>query len=428
MLHNFAKRSCLFICLLGTGAASAQNSNKENTPYSRYGVGELVNGSNTVLRGMGYTSVAYSSGTSVNADNPASYANLRLTTYEAGLMGSTRTITAAGKQYSSGSASLAYLSVGIPVGKYAGVSLGLRPQSRVYYHNADTVLANPSQPWMYKHTEDYSGEGGLNYGYVGAAGKYAGFSLGFNFGYMFGTIRNSSSLVNIDTVKALNADFTRYTRIGGIYWQGGAQYEVDLSKKMKLRLGATAQLSQTLHGYRDEYLTSYVALGGTTQSDTAATSLESAGKIVLPLTYTVGAQLSGDRWSAAVQYSSTKWSQYRNYGLADSSIIDQTSRVSVGGEFTPNPSSLYKYLPRVTYRLGFYYGTDYVYLRDTKLNYYAVTAGASLPFRRSTDRVHLAFEYGSRGTNTANLIKENFFKFTLGISLNDKWFIKRRYD
>ncbi len=428
MLHNFAKRSCLIICMFGTCAAYAQNSNKENAPYSRYGLGEIVSGTNTSIRGMGYTSVAYSSGTSVNSDNPASYAGLKLTTYEAGLLGATRSITAGGKNYTTGSASLAYLSVGIPVNKWSALALGLKPQTRVYYHNADTVLSNASQPFMYKHLEDYSGEGGLNYAYLGAAARYHGFSLGFNFGYMFGTIRNSSSLINIDTVHALNADFTRYTRIGGIYWQGGAQYETELTKKMKLRLGATAMLSQSLHGYRDEYATSYRASSGGTQTDTASSSQETAGKITLPLTYTLGAQLSGDRWSAGVQYSSTAWSQYRDYGVTDTSLLDHTSRISVGGEFTPNPGSLYKYLPRVTYRLGFYYGTDYVYLRDTKLNYYAVTAGASLPFRRSTDRVHVAVEYGSRGTTTANLIKENFFKFTLGISLNDKWFIKRKYD
>jgi len=428
MLHNFAKRSCLIICLLGTGAASAQNSNKENAPYSRYGLGELVNSSNTLLRGMGYTSVAYSSTTAVNPDNPATYANLKLTTYEAGLTGATRTITAGGTNYTSGSASLAYLSIGIPVGKYGGLAFGLRPQTRVYYHNSDTVAANPSEYWSYKHTEDYSGDGGLNYAYLGAAGKYNGFSLGFNVGYMFGTIRNSASLVNIDTVRALNSEFSRFTRYGGVYWQGGAQYEAKLNRKMTLRLGATAQISQTLHGYRDEYQTSYVVYSGATQTDTASNTQETAGKMTLPLTYTLGANLGGDRWNVGVQYSNTNWSQYRNYGAADSTIIDHTSRVSFGGEYTPNPGSIYKYLPRVTYRLGFYYGTDYVYLRNTKLNYYAVTAGASLPFRRSTDRVHIAAEYGSRGTTTNNLIKENFFKFTLGISLNDKWFIKRKYD
>jgi hypothetical protein len=416
--------------MLGTCAAAAQNSNKENAPYSRFGLGEQYYGTNTPLRGMGYTSAAYSSTTTVNADNPASYASLKLTTYEAGLLGATRTISAAGTKYTTGSASLAYLTVGIPVGKYAGLALGLRPQTRVYYHNVDTVLADPSRPWMYKNIQEYSGEGGLNFAYLGAAGKYRGFSLGFNFGYMFGTIRNSATLVNIDTVRALNSDFSRFTRYGGIYWQGGAQYEALLTRKMKLQLGATAMLSQDLHAYRDEYATSYRLSGGGTQTDTAFSTLETAGTVTLPLTYTFGAQLSGDRWAVAAQYSNTAWNQYRNNGIttADTAIADHTSRISVGGEYTPNPASVYKYLPRVTYRLGFYYGTDYVRLRNTELNYYAVTAGASLPFRRSTDRVHLALEYGSRGTNTANLIKENFFKFTLGISLNDKWFIKRSYD
>ena len=127
-----------------------------------------------------------------------------------------------------------------------------------------------------------------------------------------------------------------------------------------------------------------------------------------------------------VDYSGGQWSDFRSYGIADS--LGNSSRIAVGSEFTPNAASLYNYLQRITYRLGFYYGTDYVKLRGTDLNYYAVTAGASLPFKRSPDRLHLGVELGKRGTEVNGLIRENFFRFSLGISLNDRWFVKRKYD
>jgi long-subunit fatty acid transport protein len=206
-------------------------------------------------------------------------------------------------------------------------------------------------------------------------------------------------------------------------------YETPLNKKLKLRLGATAALSQNLNNWRDDYWSQFRFMSDGTQIiDTAYHSEQVRGKIKLPLMYSLGAQLMGnDKWSVGVDFSAAQWNQYRNFGAADS-VANQTYRISLGGEYTPNPSSLYNYLQRVTYRLGGYYGTDYVSLRGTTLSYYALTFGASLPFRRSPDRIHTAIEIGKRGTENNGLIKENFFKFSLGISLNDKWFIKRKYD
>lgn len=426
MCHNFAKRVSVLIGLLIPVAASAQNSNKENAPYSRYGIGEAAFGSNTLLRGLGYASSAYKSTTAINSDNPATYSSLKFTTYEAGLMGSTRNLKTGGNSYSTGSASLAYLNIGIPLGKNAGMALGLRPQSKVFYHNVDSN----SIPGIGKVAEEYLGEGGLNFAYLGLSGKYNGFSLGVNAGYMFGTIQNTARIVNIDTTRALSSDFSQYTKIGGIYWKAGAQYERALSKKMFMRLGATASISQSLNADR-ENLTTAIRYSGTRATDTSYVSANIAGKVVLPLSYSFGAQIGGEKWSVVADYSLTAWNQFRNYGMTDS-LVDNASRISAGVEYTPNAGSVYKYLSRVTYRAGFYYGTDHVKLRNTEIRYYAVTAGASLPFRRTPDRVHLAAEYGKRGTVSNGLVEEGFFKFTLGISLNasgnDGWFKKRRYD
>jgi hypothetical protein len=56
------------------------------------------------------------------------------------------------------------------------------------------------------------------------------------------------------------------------------------------------------------------------------------------------------------------------------------------------------------------------------------TAGLSIPFRRTTDRVHLALEVGRRTSSAPFALKETFTRFSVGLSLNDRWFVKRRYD
>ncbi len=425
MCHNCAKHFTLSFLLLTAGFSSfAQNSNKENTPYSRYGIGEQRNGLNVPLKAMGNISSAYANQFNVNTDNPATYSVLKYTTYEAGGEGSTRNISANNSSYTTGTASLSYITIGIPLGKYGGMALGMRPNTRVYYNMRDST----DLPGIGPAIRTYQGEGSTNYAFIGFAGAYKGLSVGVNVGYLFGTIRNSSIVQKqYDTVNSYNSDFSKYNRVGGIYWKLGLLYEAKLSKDLSLRIGGTATLSQDISAHKDDYAISWRTAGGVAIYDTAVDLQNVKGKITLPLSYSGGIQFIGtDKWMAGLDFSAAQWSQFRNFGVPDS--VDNSYKIGVGGEYTPNASSLYKYLPRVTYRLGFYYGTDNIKLRDESLNFYAVTFGASLPFKRSADRLHLGFEIGKRGTEAKGLIQENFFRFSLGISLNDKWFVKRKYD
>jgi hypothetical protein len=75
-----------------------------------------------------------------------------------------------------------------------------------------------------------------------------------------------------------------------------------------------------------------------------------------------------------------------------------------------------------------YSGKEPLRINNTDITYAAFTFGASLPFKKSTDRIQTAVEIGSRGTKSNNLLKENFVRFSISMSLNDRWFVKRKYD
>ncbi len=426
MLHNFGKRLLITgVFLSGFLFASAQNSNKENAPYSRYGIGETRNGVNTLLKGMGSISSAYAHPFAVNTDNPASYSFLKLTTYELGAEASSRTIISGNQSIPTGTATISYLNIGVPVGKNGGLVLGLKPFTRVYYNIADTT----NIPNIGPSVISYSGDGSTNFAFIGGAYNYQGFSLGFNFGYLFGTTRNSSLLIaNSDTASAYNADFSRYTKVGGVYSKFGAMYQGKLKENLEICIGGTATLKQNLNASRDDYQVAFRTGGGVTTYDTSIGTKGVAGKVELPFSYSFGVQLlSGIKWAAGFDFTSTNWSQYRSFGAVDS-LTDRTFRIAIGGEYTPSTETRTGYLSRVTYRIGGYYGKDPVRIRNTTQNYYAFTAGASLPFKRSPDRVHLGLEIGRRGQEINGLFRENFFRFSAGISLNDKWFVKRKYE
>jgi len=418
--------SLLSAAVLAAPCVHAQRSNRENSPYSRYGLGEQRPGSLSVpLRGMGGASAAYTSPLQINADNPATYGTLRLTTYEGAAEGGRRVVSAGGESYTTGTATPAYVRVGIPLGKYGGMALGFHPETRVFYRLQSDTL----QTLGFGRTlTEYRGEGGTNYAFIGAAGTYGGFSLGANVGYLFGNIENASfqQFLDNDTARTFAAGFRSARNIGGIYAKGGAHYEGSLNKDLRVRVGATAAWQQSVDVRQRELQTAYRGTSAFLITDTAY-SADTKGTVVLPLRYSVGIGLAHtEKWGIYADYAVQQSGDFRSFDQPDS-LAPKASRIGLGAEFTPDNTSR-DYLSRITYRLGVQYGQDIVKLRGQELDYFSVTGGASLPFRRSSDRIHLALEGGRRGTQTAGLVRENFLRLSVGISFNDRWFVKRKYD
>src|SRR5215207_1346671 len=71
--NSTAKIICTVLFLLLVQQIFAQ----ENSPYSRYGLGDLVPNTNIVNRGMGGISAGYVDILSINYNNPASYSNFQ---------------------------------------------------------------------------------------------------------------------------------------------------------------------------------------------------------------------------------------------------------------------------------------------------------------------------------------------------------------
>ena len=413
-----------------TGSISNPNNGRENNPYSKYGIGELNNRNNAVLRGMGSISSAYVNPYELNTENPASYSFIDRTTAEMGAMGSTRIIKTQDLSYTTGTASLSYFSLGFPVSKHAGMCFGFKPISHVYYSMADT-LNNTS---IGQVARAYSGEGSTNYAYVGGAWKYKGFSIGANVGYIFGNLQRITSTVPIDSAivnRAYTAVFSNYNQIGGLYWKAGALYERKIDSDYTIRFGATFAMQQNLTQRLNSFQISSFDFRDTIVNDTLSYPGGQHGKLTMPVSYSVGVMIShNDKWQVGIDFSGTQWSGFKSNIDADlnTGIASQSYKLALGGDYTPDINNIRSYFSRVTYRAGFYYGSDYLNLAGTQLPNYGVTFGGSLPFRRSLSHLHLAFDIGRLGTTANNLLQQTYVRFTLGVSFNDRWFIKRKYD
>jgi hypothetical protein len=427
----------LLTTLLATGLqVSAQSLNdqsgpkstKENSPYSRFGIGDLGNPRNSLLRGMGGVATAYNDVFSVNPFNPASYSFLKVTTLDFAFEGRTRSISTPDQSTSSGTATISYLTLGIPLGRYAGMAAGIAPMSNVYYNLSDTVNSSG----LGKTLVNYNGSGSTQYAYIGFSGQYKGFSLGFNAGYVFGTTSYSSSMIIMGDTAARNSQFAKYNSIGGLYWKGGLMYKVKLPKEQYINIGATLTLSQKLNMTRDAYDIGYQYTTAGMVIDTLPQTkqVDEKGTIQMPAEYSFGLHYGKSfRWDIGADLVYTDWSNFSNFN--DRTSVGQNAyRASIGGEVTPNPEAK-RLFSMTTYRLGAYYGKDYIQLNGNDVTYMGGTIGASFPLKRSYTqfgRLNTALDIGQRGNIQNGLVKEFYVKFTLGVSLNDIWFTKRKYE
>src|SRR5215211_3591378 len=90
---------------------------QENSPYSRYGIGNLIPGGNISNKGMGGISAGVADPATVNFINPASYSNLIYTTLDIGAQVDSRTLKSENPQgkFTANNAIFSYLQLGIPL-------------------------------------------------------------------------------------------------------------------------------------------------------------------------------------------------------------------------------------------------------------------------------------------------------------------------
>ena len=408
-----------------------QGKAQENSPYSRYGLGDFVPGQNILNRGMGGLSSAFADYSSVNFTNPASYASLKITTFDIGLDYNSRSLRALNPPRKFNSAYLipSYMQIGLPLSKKKnwGMNIGLRPITRINYD----ILLNTRISGIDSAQYSYLGNGGTYQAFTGMAYGTKNLSIGFNAGYMFGNKEYSTrlSFVN-DTINYKTTNSADTTRFGGLFFNAGIQYKIKLNKKTILRLGFHGNLSTSMKATRNisRETIAYNPNAGVVVIDSIYSSQDQKGTIVHPSSWGAGFMFEGENmWMFGGEIGVANWADYRYFGTADKMVNNWTGRI--GGQFVPDFKSS-NYWQRVTYRIGASFGPDNVQLNKA-IPQYMFSFGTGLPVRRNVytnqyTTINTAFELGFRG-NKSNDIRENIFRFSLGLSLSDIWFNKPKY-
>lgn len=415
----------LLIFSLGSFLAFGQAA---RSPFSSFGIGEQYGTALTHNQGMGGVGISNPQYWYLNNQNPALLVFNRLTTFEAGLLGEQRVQSSSTTSEYTGSGNLNYVVLGIPVkpGRWTS-SVALMPYTRLNYQLRYTQPIDGTTNNTVNVEE--KGSGGINQlNWSNGVSLNKSISVGLKATYLFSSVVNEYSNLLTQSSQALRISPKIYERtfVSDFQFSPAISIRVDSLFKHNYRLnfGVVYDFSTNLNSKFYQRIERLNA-GGIIDSLTLIPNVK--GTITIPQSLAVGISFGkGYQWTASVDATYTDYSQYR--GLSGLNPYETNDwRFAGGFEMTPDQASLSSYLKRVTYRTGVSF-ENYPYLvNGNPVRDFGITFGFSTPVSRVSS-LDLALKVGKKGDKTLNLLEENYFKIYFGVTFNDQWFIKRRFD
>lgn len=126
-----------------------------------------------------------------------------------------------------------------------------------------------------------------------------------------------------------------------------------------------------------------------------------------------------------LDYGKSFWSDVRQSDLYGS-FVNQ-DKFSLGFSYSKS-KRVRTYFDRIQYGAGLNYDTGYLEVDNKKINSMSLSVGVAFPLENNFSALNISYSYGQNGKISNGLIKENFHKISMNLSLDGIWFVKRKYD
>lgn len=423
----------ILVFLAGVNISKAQTTDALGTytPYSLYGIGEIVKQGTAINRGMGGIGVGVRDNRYINYLNPASITQRDTLAFMLDFGISQKNF-----YNSDGKTKSAYNTFNMhnivftaPIYKKSALIVGISPYSDIGYkfESTETDKELVSEYGDIKYQK--YGTGSINQFFLGASMNFfKHFSLGAEYIYYFGALDRYSNVMFKTSAGSMRSFETGWDyALGASSARIGLQYfgMLNKEKNIDITVGATYRMATNLKGDFNRFAYAY----DDNIRDTVVNSLSEDARIKIPQEISAGFSIrKKDKWMFGFDYMRQDWSKSSFEG-ADGVRFKPcvAGYYKAGFEFTPNKYDIRYYMKRVTYRLGAYYEQSYVQLGSHQINAAGLTFGMSLPIYRLYNAVNVAVDFGQRGTVKENLVRERYVQFIVNISLHDIWFVKHQY-
>ena len=397
----------ILAALLWSTGVWAQNMT--SSPYSRYAYGDLNENVPTAFRSMGGVGIGMRNNRAINPAQPASFTSCDTLTFmfDVAASASWSRYYDAGGMRNKANGNLEYVTMQFPLfKKWIAMSLGLLPYSSVGY---DITMSDSIPGYHYAKT--YSGDGNISQVYGGLSFNiYNWFALGFNVYYMWGDLNRLRALTftesGMNTTiqdEMLSVSNVRF-RFGGQFFHTWGDHTINLGaiyeNKMKLHselIIIETQSEDSIPIYKDGWQ--------------------------LPMVWGVGASYNwANRLTIAFDYERQCMASALYNGVEGMySGLQDKNRYAMGVEYRHNPMGR-NYAERMLWRAGVNVQDEYL----ASIGAPRVTAaiGIGFPLWSVGTMVNLGVEYSHRGKPSG--LVDNSFRFTIGISIAENWFFKRK--
>ena len=404
-----------------SGATVAQNNT--NSPYTRYGYGQLADQGSGNSKAMGGVAYGLRDKYQVNFANPAAYTAVDSLTFifDGGISLQNTNFSNGTLKQNAKNSSFDYITMQFRASRWAAISIGMLPYSNIGYNISQAYENTENSAASYVTT--YNGEGGLHQLYFGAGFKiFKNLSVGANISYLWGGITRTTtesfpqSTSNYPFIIQSSVDIQSYKLDFGI------QYTQPFGKKHSVTLGAVYSPGHNLNNTAYELRQS----GNTGDAGTTVTQTDIHADYGIPTTVGAGlAYVYDDRLTVGVDGLLQNWDKVSYEGRKE---FCKRAKIALGAEFIPNPRGR-NYLAFVKYRVGAYYSKPYYKIfGERAANEYGVTAGFGLPIPRTRSMVSVSAQHVHTKGTTAAFLDENTLRLCIGITFNERWFFKRRVD
>ena len=412
-------------CLVWMMAIEIAAQTSTNSPYTRYGFGQLSDQSFGNSQAMGGIAYGLRNGLQVNASNPASYSAVDSLTFifDAGMSLQNANFKEGNVKINAKNSSVDYIAMQFRLAKGLGFSAGFLPYSNVGYNmNKTNKVTTDEHGNTTAANQAYVGDGGLQQVYVGLGYQvFKGLSIGTNFSFLYGDITHTASTTFSNT-NAYSSSRSHKIDVSDYKLDFGLQYTHKLKEKHVLNLGAIYSLGHELNSTGYEYVEKY---SGNTVITQSVDTIKNA--FALPHTFGLGATYVYDnKLTIGLDYTLQKWEDVKFFNK--DGAFQNRSKISVGAEYLPNPIGR-SYFSNIRYRVGAYYSSPYAKIDGKDGNReYGVSFGFGLPLFMSKSILNISGQYVKVAPKLKGMLEENYLRINIGLTFNEQWFMKWKVD
>lgn len=424
--------SIVMVPLIASGQSTINDEARTGSFYSGFGIGSPYDIGSTYTNGMGVSGVSIPSSLAPSIANPAHW----------GLLGITQgsvSFYADNYRASDNFSSSSGTKIGFDNFQFAfpliqntlGVSLSVTPITRADYSRLYNSTIDRGDFLSPSQFDNFSvGSGGVNRFELGFGYQFSqNFSVGYA-GSVYLLSLSEETIVLFDNPQLRNTNLSK--DVSG-YAMGNrfgvfAQFRDVFRDRDHLYFGGSASLPVQIG--TDRSITTFRTVGNRSERVELNEGSEArSGQVEFPLEINTGVTYYFNQYNSFTgEILIQNWSEAEySYDATQQGYFSNKKKFGIGYQHHAFYKERQSFFNNFRYSAGLSYDTGHLTVSGQDITTARLHAGITIPSQQSRSSIDLSFNYGVRGTESVNLVKENVWGFKVSLNLAEFMFIRSRF-